>query len=48
MIACTRGKFAAESERTTGFGVPSKPLDLERVLPFVNRVWCARPGRSSK
>ena len=38
MTAYTRDELVAESERTTGYGVLSKPLDLDRVLAFVTRV----------
>ena len=45
MTAYTGDELVAESERTTGFGVLSKPLDLDRVLPFVRRIVSSRTGR---
>jgi two-component system, NtrC family, response regulator HydG len=47
MTAYTRDELVADSVRTTGFGVLSKPLDLDQVLPFLDQVACARPSRSS-
>jgi DNA-binding NtrC family response regulator len=44
MTAYTRDELVAESERMTGFGVLSKPLDLERLLPLVERI--VSPRRS--
>jgi DNA-binding NtrC family response regulator len=38
MTAYTRDELVAESERITGFGVLSKPLDLERLLLLVERI----------
>ena len=43
MTAYTRDELVAESQRTTGFEVLSKPLDLERVLPLVKRIVSSRP-----
>jgi CheY-like chemotaxis protein len=44
MTAYTRDELVAESERTTGHGVLSKPLDLDRVLPLVKRIVASRVG----
>jgi DNA-binding NtrC family response regulator len=44
MTAYTRDELASESERMTGFGVLSKPLDLDRVLPLVRRIVSSRAG----
>jgi DNA-binding NtrC family response regulator len=38
MTAYTRDELVAESERMTGFGVLSKPLDQERLLSLVERI----------
>lgn len=38
MTAYTRDELVAESERTTGVGVLSKPLDLDRLLSLVTRI----------
>ena len=38
MTAYTRDELVAESERTTGHGVLSKPLDLDRLLALVTRI----------
>ncbi len=35
MTAYTRDELVAESERTTGYAVLSKPLDLDRLLRLV-------------
>ncbi len=45
MTAYTRDELAAESERTTGFGVLSKPLDLDQVLPLVKSIVSSPAGR---
>jgi DNA-binding NtrC family response regulator len=42
MTAYTRDELASESERMTGFGVLSKPLDLDQVLPLVRRIVSSR------
>ncbi len=47
MTAYTRDELAAESQRTTGFEVLSKPLDLDRVLPLVKRIVTSRPSGPS-
>ncbi len=44
MTAYSRDDLAVESERATGFGVLSKPLDLDRVLPLVKRIVSSRAG----
>jgi two-component system response regulator AtoC len=44
MTAYTRDELAAESERMTGFGVLSKPLDLDQMLPLVKRIVSSRAG----
>jgi DNA-binding NtrC family response regulator len=44
MTAYTRDELAAESERMTGFGILSKPLDLDRVLSLVKRIVSSRGG----
>ncbi len=43
MTAYTRDELVTESQRTTGFEVLSKPLDLDRVLPLVKRIVSLRP-----
>ena len=43
MTAYTRDEVVAEFQRTTGFEVFSKPLDLDRVLPLVKRIVTSRP-----
>lgn len=43
MTAYTRDELVAESQRTTGFEVLSKPLDLDRMLPLVKRIVSSRP-----
>jgi DNA-binding NtrC family response regulator len=48
MTAYTQDELVAESQRTTGFEVFSKPLDLDRVLPLVKRIVTSRPGGPSK
>ncbi len=47
MTAYTRDELVAESERTTGYGVLSKPLDLYQLLPLVKRIVAARAGGRS-
>ena len=47
MTAYTRDELVAESERTTGHGVLSKPLDLYQLLPLVKRIVAARAGGRS-
>jgi len=42
MTAYTRDELVLESQRTTGFEVLSKPLDLDRVLPLVKRIVSSR------
>jgi DNA-binding NtrC family response regulator len=48
MTAYTQDELVAESQRTTGFEVFSKPLDLDRVLPLVKRIVTSRPCGPSK
>ena len=48
MTAYTQDELVAESQRTTGFEVFSKPLDLDRVLPLVKRIVTSRPSGPSK
>jgi DNA-binding response OmpR family regulator len=45
MTAYTGDELVAESQRTTGFSVLSKPLDLDQVLPLVKSIVSSRPGR---
>jgi two-component system, NtrC family, response regulator HydG len=42
MTAYTGDELVEESQRTTGFEVFSKPLDLDRVLPLVRRIVSSR------
>ena len=42
MTAYTRDELVLESQRTTGFEVLSKPLDLDRVLPLLKRIVSSR------
>jgi DNA-binding NtrC family response regulator len=42
MTAYTGDELVEESQRTTGFEVLSKPLDLDRVLPLVRRIVTSR------
>jgi DNA-binding response OmpR family regulator len=45
MTAYTGDELVAESQRTTGFSVLSKPLDLDQVLPLVKSIVSSRAGR---
>jgi DNA-binding response OmpR family regulator len=45
MTAYTGDELVAESQRTTGFSVLSKPLDLDQVLPIVKSIVSSRAGR---
>ncbi|HEX9125209.1 MAG TPA: response regulator [Methylomirabilota bacterium] len=45
MTAYTGDELVAESQRTTGFSVLSKPLDLDQVLPLVKSIVSPRAGR---
>ena len=45
MTAYTGDELVAESQRTTGFSVLSKPLDLDQVLPLVKSIVSSRDGR---
>jgi two-component system response regulator HydG len=47
MTAYTQDELVAESQRTTGFEVFSKPLELDRVLPLVKRIVTSRPSGPS-
>jgi DNA-binding NtrC family response regulator len=47
MTAYTRDELVVESQRTTGFDVLSKPLDLDRLLPLVKWIVSSRPRRPS-
>ena len=45
MTAYTRDELVKEAERSSGFPVLPKPLDLDRVLKLARRVTCRqRPG----
>ena len=44
MTAYTGDELVAESQRTTGFSVLSKPLDLDQVLPLVKSIVSSRAG----
>jgi DNA-binding NtrC family response regulator len=48
MTAYTRDELVAESQRTTGFEVLSKPLDLDRMLPLVKRIVTSRSSGPSQ
>jgi len=48
MTAYTRDELVEESQRTTGFEVLSKPLDLERMLPLVKRIVTSRSSGPSQ
>jgi DNA-binding NtrC family response regulator len=45
MTAYTGDELVAESQRTTGFSVLSKPLDLDQVLPLVKSIVSSRADR---
>jgi DNA-binding response OmpR family regulator len=45
MTAYTGDELVAESQRTTGFSVLSKPLDLDQVLPLVKSIVTSRAGK---
>jgi DNA-binding NtrC family response regulator len=45
MMTAYTGDELVESQRTTGFSVLSKPLDLDQVLPLVKSIVSSRAGR---
>jgi DNA-binding NtrC family response regulator len=47
MTAYTQDELVAESQRTTGFEVFSKPLELDRLLPLIKGILTSQPSGPS-